>query len=67
MGKSYVLRSAKPSEFRINQMGPIFGDYNDAGDEIVITHYYLDGEISNVLSVRNYDRVCLSANGIEQK
>ena len=64
MGKSYVLRSAKPSEFRINQMGPIFRDYNVMpGDEIVITHYDIDGEISNVLSVRNYDRVCLSANG----
>ena len=59
MGNSYVLKSSKPSEFRINQMGPIYKDYNVMpGDEIIITHYDNDGEIKNILSVNNYNRVC---------
>lgn len=63
-GKSYVLKSSKPSEFRINQMGPIYRDYNiKPGDEIIITHYETDGDIRNILSVNNFARVCFISNG----
>ena len=62
--KSYVLKSSKPSEFRINQMGPIYRDYNIMpGDEIVITHYESEDEIKNVLTVNNFARVCLVTSG----
>lgn len=63
-GRTYILRSAKPSEFRINQMGPIFRDYAVMpGDEVIITHYECDGVIKNNLSVKNYRRVGFSVNG----
>ena len=59
-----MLKSAKGSEFRINQMGPIYRDHQVMpGDEIVITHYDVEGEKRNILTVNNYDRICLSANG----
>jgi hypothetical protein len=63
-GKSYVLKSSKSSEFRINQMGPIYRDYNiKPGDEIIITHYETDGDIRNIISVNNFARVCFITNG----
>ena len=63
-GQIYMLKSAKGSEFRINQMGPIYRDHQVMpGDEIVITHYDVDGEKKNILTVNNYDRICLSVNG----
>ena len=63
-GEIYMLKSAKGSEFRINQMGPIYRDHQvKPGDEIIITHYDTDGEKRNILSVINYDRICLSAKG----
>lgn len=63
-GQIYMLKSAKGSEFRINQMGPIYRDHQVMpGDEIVITHYDVEGEKRNILTVNNYDRICLSANG----
>ena len=62
--KAYVLKSSIPSEFRINQMGPIYRDYNIMpGDEIVITHYESEDEIKNVLTVNNFARVCLVTSG----
>ena len=67
-GKTYDLKSAKGSEFRINQMGAIYRDYKVMpGDEIIITHFETDGEIKNIISVHNYDRVGLSVgdNGTE--
>ena len=63
-GQFYQLKSAKGSEFRVNQMGPIYRDFQvKPGDEIIITHYEADGEIRNVLSIKNYNRICLSSNG----
>ncbi len=63
-GKSYVLKSSKSSEFRINQMGPIYRDYNiKPGDEIIITHYETDGDIRNIISVNIFARVCFITNG----
>ena len=63
-GQLYMLKSAKGSEFRINQMGPIYRDHQvKPGDEIVITHYEVEGEKRNILTVNNYERICLSVNG----
>lgn len=63
-GNTYILKSSKGSEFRINQMGSIYRDYNvKPGDEIIITHFDTDGEIKNVLKVRTYNRVGISVNG----
>ena len=63
-GNTYNLKSTKNSEFRINQMGSIYRDYNvKPGDEIVITHFNTDGDIKNVITVRKYNRVGISVNG----
>lgn len=63
-GQLYILKSAKGNEFRINQMGPIYRDHKVMpGDEIIITHFETDEEKRNILTVINYNRVCLSVNG----
>ena len=61
---SYVLKSSKSNEFRINQLGNVYRDFNvKPGDEIIITHFDSDGEIKNYISVRNFNRIVVSANG----
>lgn len=62
-GRSYKLKSSGGGEFRINQMGSIYRDYNVMpGDEIVITQYDTDGAIKNSFTVNNYNRVELVVN-----
>ena len=65
-GKNYSLKSSggNGSEFRINQMGPIYRDYSVMpGDEITITHFERNGEIKNVISVKTFNRVVISIDG----
>ena len=67
-GKSYPLKSAFGSEFRINQMGAIYRDYNVApGDEITFTAIERSGNTSIFFCVSNFNRVTLWAtkNGVE--
>ncbi len=65
-GKNYGLKSSggNGSEFRINQMGPIYRDYSVMpGDEITITHFETNDEIKNVISVKTFNRVVISIDG----
>ena len=67
-GKSYVVKSAKGNEFRVNQMGQLYRDYRVApGDEIVFTDIVKGNSHAINFSVRNYNRVVLSCsnNGAE--
>lgn len=60
-GKSYYLKSAFSREFRVNQMGEIYRDYNvSQGDEIVITSISNLGVKTNLLTVRKYNRVIIA-------
>lgn len=62
--KTYTLKSSKGNEFRINQMGVIYRDFNVMpGDEIIITHYDSDGAIHNYIDVHNYNRIGVNVNG----
>ena len=65
-GIIYNLRSSggNGSEFRINQMGPIYRDYSVMpGDEITITHIETDGKNKNVVSVKTFNRVVIIVDG----
>ena len=65
-GKNYGLKSSggNGSEFRINQMGPIYRDYSVMpGDEITITHFETNDEIKNVISVKTFNRVVINIDG----
>jgi hypothetical protein len=65
-GNIYNLKSSggNGSEFRINQMGSIYRDYSVmSGDEITITHFETDGKTTNVVSVKNYNRVVIIIDG----
>ena len=67
-GKNYFLKSANGKEFRVNQMGELYRDYNvRPGDEIVITKIETSFGSDVCVSVRQYDRVVLivNANGVE--
>ena len=67
-GKSYPLKAAFGSEFRINQMGPIYRDYGVVpGDEITFTSIQKNGKTSIYFTVSNYSRVVLTADkkGVE--
>jgi 5-methylcytosine-specific restriction endonuclease McrBC GTP-binding regulatory subunit McrB len=63
-GKIYTLKSAVGTEFRINQMGPIYRDYNvKPGDEIIFTHIKTDTSSELTINVRTYNRaVILKSN-----
>ena len=58
--KEYVLKSSYYREFRINQMGEIYRDYNvQPGDEIIISEVKKE-ELSDLsFSVRRYNRIVL--------
>lgn len=58
--KTYLLKSAQGREFRINQLGQFYRDYDvHMGDEVTFTH--IKGEIDEkiYISVRNYNRVVI--------
>lgn len=61
-GTVYDLKSSSGngSEFRINQMGPIYRDYSVMpGDELTITHIETDDNIKNVITVKTFNRVVI--------
>ena len=61
-GTVYDLKSScgNGSEFRINQMGPIYRDYSVMpGDELTITHIETDDNTKNVISVKTFNRVVI--------
>ena len=65
--KKYYLRSAWGREFRINQMGQFYRDYDvHMGDEIILT--FVEGEDSRTyISVHRYNRLVIKQgrNGAE--
>lgn len=66
--KSYELKSAKGSEFRINQMGEVYRDYDVMpGDEILLTKIERESSAKYLLKVEKYNRIVLfiSGNGTE--
>jgi hypothetical protein len=59
-GKYYALKSAIGREFRVNQMGELYRDYNVLpGDEIVITKIEKGGAFDICVNVRQYNRIVL--------
>ena len=66
--KLYTLKSANGREFRVNQMGQIYRDYNvKPGDEIQFTQIEKSGLSKLYFFVSNYNRVVLSVDnkGVE--
>lgn len=58
--KEYTLKSSNYREFRINQMGDIYRDYNvTPGDEIVISQIKKNDVCDLCLTVKKYHRVVL--------
>lgn len=58
--KKYILKSSNYREFRINQMGEIYRDYNVVpGDEIVISQMEKDNVCDLCFTVKKYHRVVL--------
>ena len=58
--KEYVLKSSNYREFRINQMGDIYRDYNVIpGDEIVISQIEKDNVCDLCFTVKKHHRVVL--------
>lgn len=67
-GKEYCLKSAFGREFRVNQMGEIYRDYDvHPGDEIIITKIEKDDLYDYFITVKKYNRAVLTvtANGTE--
>ena len=57
-GKTYALKSTSGSEFRINQMGPIYKDYQVApGDEIAFTAIKRGKTTHIFFTVNKFERV----------
>lgn len=62
-GKIYKLKSAIGNEFRVNQLGEIYRDYNILpGDEIIITKVEKGNSARVFLAVKKYNRVVLTVN-----
>lgn len=58
--KEYTLKSSNAREFRINQMGDIYRDYNvTPGDEILISHIVKNGCSELCFTVNKLNRVVL--------
>lgn len=58
--KEYTLKSSNVREFRINQMGDIYRDYNvTPGDEILISHIVKNGCSELCFTVNKLNRVVL--------
>ena len=67
-GKHYSLKSSDGREFRVNQMGDFYRDYNvHPGDEIVITKIENENTSDLCVNVIQYQRVVLlvNSNGTE--
>lgn len=67
-GKHYFLKSSDGREFRVNQMGDLYRDYNvHPGDEIVITKIENENTSGLCVNVIQYQRVVLlvNSNGTE--
>ena len=65
--RTYRLKSAKGNEFRVNQMGPIYRDYDiKPGDEIILTQYKKGEDVKNILSVNTYNRVCFEVTLLDE-
>lgn len=67
-GKYYFLKSSVGREFRVNQMGDLYRDYNvNPGDEIVITKIETENASDICVNIKQYQRVVLSvgSNGAE--
>lgn len=67
-GKYYFLKSSDGREFRVNQMGDLYRDYNvNPGDEIVITKIETENASDICVNIKQYQRVVLSvgSNGAE--
>ena len=57
-GKKYTLKSTKGNEFRVNQMGELYRDYNVLpGDEIIITKIEKQDASDIYVNVKQYPRV----------
>ena len=66
--KQYKLKSSLGNEFRVNQMGEIYRDYNiKPGDEIIITQITNELLTKTYFAVRNFNRVILDVGtkGVE--
>lgn len=58
--KDYMLKSSDGREFRVNQMGDIYRDYDvHPGDEIIITKTEIEQESNVNVFVKTYNRVVL--------
>lgn len=67
-GKHYSLKSSEGREFRVNQMGDLYRDYNvNPGDEIVITKIESENASDICVNIKQYQRVVLlvGSNGAE--
>lgn len=67
-GKLYDLKSAFGREFRVNQMGEVYRDYNVLpDDEIVITKVKRDDKYDVFITVNKFNRAVLTVtnNGVE--
>lgn len=67
-GKHYSLKSSDGREFRVNQMGDLYRDYNvHPGDEIVISKIENENTSDLCVNVIQYQRVVLlvNSNGTE--
>ena len=67
-GKHYLLKSAEGREFRVNQMGDLYRDYNVLpGDEIIITKVENESASDICVNIKKYQRVVLlvGPNGTE--
>lgn len=67
-GKHYSLKSSDGREFRVNQMGDLYRDYNvHPGDEIIITKIENEKTSDLCVNVIQYQRVVLlvNSNGTE--
>mgnify|MGYP002623242206 CR=1 FL=1 len=62
-GKNYYLKAANGREFRVNQMGELYRDYNILpGDEIVITRIEKGLSFDVVVNVKQYQRVVMNVS-----
>lgn len=62
--KQYTIKSSKGREFRVNQMGSIYRDYDvRPGDEIIITKIETINDSYINLTVKKYNRVAIIVSG----
>ena len=62
-GKSYYFKASDGREFRVNQMGELYRDYNVLpGDEIVITKIERGDSYDISVTVKHYKRVVLNVS-----